>query len=225
MDDAERETPTDDSASSSAVPRRADRELDLDSLKGLAHPLRIQILDTLSVYGPFTASGLAERLGESSGATSYHLRQLEKHGFVREVAGRGTARERWWERVPGGITLTSQEMATSEAGRAASLTVMRQWERNRSALLADFMERGYDVLSPEWAEVSTVATVSLRLTAEQLKAVVAEWEEFSLRVLDKYRGKNPAGSRPVQVHFNAFPVLDGTLTPPETAAGPEAEKP
>ena len=196
------------------VDTRSDRKLDLESLKGLAHPLRIQILDTLSTYGAFTASGLAERLGESSGATSYHLRQLERHGFVREVEGRGTGRERWWERVPGGITLTTHELATSEAGRAASQTVLRQWERARSELLADFVQHGYDTLTPEWADSSTVSTVNVRLTPEQLKSVTEEWERFAARVLDKYRGKNPEGSRPVQVHFNAFPVLDGTITQP-----------
>jgi DNA-binding transcriptional ArsR family regulator len=58
-------------------------------LKALAHPLRVQLLDALSTYGPATASALGERLGESSGATSYHLRQLEKSGFVREDAARG----------------------------------------------------------------------------------------------------------------------------------------
>ena len=212
-------------AVSKKSPFSEDRKLDLESLKALAHPLRVQILDTLSTYGQFTASGLAERLGESSGATSYHLRQLERHGFVREVEGKGTGRERWWERVPGGITLSSQELATSEAGRAASKTVLRQWERSRGALLTDFMEHAYDVLAPEWAEISTISTVNLRLTAEQLKSVVEEWESFADRVLDKYRGKNPPGSRPVQVHFNAFPVLDGTPTPPDSTAEKEATTP
>src|SRR3954471_15102943 len=71
------------------------------ALKALAHPLRVRLLETLSRYGAQTASNLAARLGESSGSTSYHLRQLARHGLVREVEGRGTARERWWERPPG----------------------------------------------------------------------------------------------------------------------------
>jgi DNA-binding transcriptional ArsR family regulator len=90
------------------VPASQDRKLDVESLKALAHPLRVQILDRLSVHGAATASGLADALGESSGATSYHLRQLEKHGFAREVEGRGTGRERWWERTPGGISLSPE---------------------------------------------------------------------------------------------------------------------
>ena len=78
-----------------------DRTIDVNALKALSHPLRMQLLNALSQFGPQTASALASRLGESSGSTSYHLRQLAKHELVREVEGRGSARERWWERPPG----------------------------------------------------------------------------------------------------------------------------
>ena len=189
------------------------RQLDMESLKALAHPLRVQIIDVLSAYGSFTASGLAERLGESSGATSYHLRQLEKHGFVREVAGKGTARERWWERVPGAISLHGSDLEDSPAGRAASNTVAREWERRRSAALADFQERGFDVLPRPWLDSSVVTTINLRLTQEQLKDLVDKWEEFIDPFVTTYRGQNPPGSRPVQLHFNAFPLIDGDETP------------
>jgi DNA-binding transcriptional ArsR family regulator len=195
-----------------------DRKLDFDSLKALSHPLRVQLLDALSVYGQFTASGLAERLGESSGATSYHLRQLERHGFVREVEGKGTGRERWWERVPGGISLNTAETADSPAAKAASQSVMRQWERNRSSLLNDFQEHAIDVLPREWVESSNISTSNMRLTATQLKEVVDAFEELLNEFVVKYRGKNPPGSRPIQIHFNAFPVLDGDITPEEPNA-------
>ena len=208
---------TDDDAAARETIRS--RVLDIESLKALAHPLRVAIVDTLSTYGEFTASGLAERLGESSGATSYHLRQLEKHGFVREVAGRGTGRERWWERVPGAINLNATELPDTPANRAVTTTVMREWERSRSALLADFQEHGYDVLSKEWINSTNVGTVNLRLTKEQLKDIVDKWDEFIDPLLDEYRGQNLPGSRPVQLHFNAFPVLDGEETPGETVGG------
>jgi len=194
----------------------ADRKLDLAGLKGLAHPLRVEIFDALSVYGPATASGLAERLGESSGATSYHLRQLERHGFVREVEGRGNARDRWWERMPGGLVLSPKEIGDSHAGRAATMAVMRQWDRNRSVLLDDFIGRGLDVLPSTWVEASAVASANLNLTAEQLTAITESWEAWAKETLGPYRDKTPAESRPVQIHFNAFPVLDGTVAETET---------
>src|SRR5688500_9678439 len=72
------------------------QRLDASSLKALAHPLRLRLLGLLRVEGPATATQLAERVGESSGSTSYHLRQLARHGFVEDDPQRGNARERWW---------------------------------------------------------------------------------------------------------------------------------
>ncbi|MGP4854899.1 winged helix-turn-helix domain-containing protein, partial [Klebsiella pneumoniae] len=74
---------------------REQRVLDGGALRALAHPLRVEIYDLISQYGPQTASTLAAMTGESSGATSYHLRALAKHDLIREVEGQGTARERW----------------------------------------------------------------------------------------------------------------------------------
>ncbi|MEP6480971.1 MAG: helix-turn-helix domain-containing protein [Rhodoglobus sp.] len=189
-----------------------ERQLDLESLKALSHPLRVSLLDALSTYGPFTASGLAERLGESSGATSYHLRQLERHGFVREVEGRGTGRERWWQRVPGGISVTAKGAGDSPAAKAATRSVVRQWDRSRAGLLTDFIERGENELSPEWLANTAVTTFNVRVTSGQLHEIVTAWETFA-KSLDKYRGRDDPGSRPVQIHFNAFPVIDGEETP------------
>ena len=211
MDENPETTPLPVPASEKRVPDL--RLVDLDSLKGLAHPLRVQILDVLSTYGSFTASGLADRLGESSVATSYHLRQLERHGFVREVAGKGTARERWWERVPGGISLSDRNLADTPAVRASSSLVLRQWERNRSQQLSEFVEHGWDELPDAWTDVSELSTINVRLTVEQLAEVSAAFARFAADHIDKFRGQNVPGSRPVQIHFNAFPVIDGDITP------------
>jgi DNA-binding transcriptional ArsR family regulator len=74
------------------------RELtDPAALKALAHPLRQRILRQLDREGPATSTTLAKALGENTGATSYHLRQLAEHGFVDEVPDRGRSRERWWQ--------------------------------------------------------------------------------------------------------------------------------
>ncbi|NUT30943.1 MAG: helix-turn-helix transcriptional regulator, partial [Streptomyces sp.] len=78
-------------------------ELDARTLRGLAHPLRMQLLSALRRGGPATASQLAEKLGESSGATSYHLRQLAAYGFVEDAPDHGKGRERWWQAVHQGV--------------------------------------------------------------------------------------------------------------------------
>jgi DNA-binding transcriptional ArsR family regulator len=218
MDDMQDTDDAEEAPAGEPVITAENREIDLDSLKGLAHPLRVQIYDILSTYGSYTASGLAERLGESSGATSYHLRQLQRHGFVREVEGKGVGRERWWERVPGGVSLRDRNFTDSPSALASADMVSRQWERSRAQLLADYTERSRYVLSPEWTDAAAVNTINVRVTVEQLTEIVRELDDFAVRVLSKFRGLNDPGSRPVQIHINAFPVLDGQETPLEPAA-------
>lgn len=193
---------------------REDIEIDFASLKGLAHPLRVKILDALSVYGPHTASGLAERFGETSGATSYHLRQLERHGFVQEVADRGTGRERWWERRPGGINIEPRKLP--EAARAASDLVLREWQRGRAELLDDFLARGEKELPERWIAATVSSTANMFLTDEQLRSLSQELLALVDGYVDRYRHQkhHPVpGSRPVQVQIDAFPVMDGVETP------------
>src|SRR5215475_11195 len=76
-----------------------DQMLTPQALRGLVHPIRLRLLDLLQADGPATASGLAQRIGQSSGVTSYHLRVLAEHGFVVEDTERGNARDRWWRAV------------------------------------------------------------------------------------------------------------------------------
>ncbi|KRC34257.1 hypothetical protein ASE27_03395 [Oerskovia sp. Root918] len=198
---------------------RTQRPVGPDALKALSHPLRIQILDLLGHHSALTASGLAELLGESSGATSYHLRQLERHGFVQEVPGRGTARERWWERAPGGFTieLPDDEAAAGDGNHGAvvaTLAVNREFEAMRQRKIMDFLDNAR-TLDRAWLDSgATLATINMWLTKEQLAEVQAEWQRFSDTVLDRFAGQQDTpGARPVQVHFNAFPLINGKENP------------
>jgi len=76
-----------------------DEMLTPSRLRGLVHPVRMRLLRLLQQDGPATATGLAARIGQSSGVTSYHLRLLAQHGFVVEDTERGTGRDRWWRAV------------------------------------------------------------------------------------------------------------------------------
>jgi DNA-binding transcriptional ArsR family regulator len=204
-----------DEVTGSEAGERRDRDLDLVALKALAHPLRVQIIEALSTYGSFTASGLAERLGESSGATSYHLRQLEKHGFVHEVDGKGTTRERWWERVPGGLNIGSDAASETQAGRSAATMIFRQIRYNQEQLLNDFIDRATDEMAKEWLDGATITTMSANLTPTQLKHFTTEYMKLAEKYIVRNEHQKVPGSRPVQVNFQAFPVIDGEVVPGE----------
>lgn len=192
---------TDDVAEGSAKPVRM---LEAGALKALAHPLRVQIYDILSQFGPQTASSLAERLGESSGATSYHLRALAKHDLIREVEGLGTARERWWERPRGAVSMTNPEAIKTPAGRAATEVVVAEFYRRREAQLQDYLRTSFRGNPDDWQAMLSTSTIPL---------TDAQFEEFSDAVqalidetVERYRDQTGPGVRRFSVRTDIFPL-------------------
>src|SRR5699024_8799884 len=136
------------------------REIDASALKGLAHPLRMAIYDALTNHGPQTATSLAKHLGESSGSTSYHLRQLARHHLIREVAGESSGRQKWWERIPGAVRVAGPERELDPSPRTAAHYVNRELVRNMSRAFEDFVDAAYDEkrIPLEWVEASASDT-------------------------------------------------------------------
>jgi len=186
-------------------------ELGPAALRALAHPLRIRILDLLPIRGPLTASKLGEIVGESSGSTSYHLRQLAKHGLVREVEGKGTARERWWERTPGGFSISSAGK-DSPAGRQTAEAVNMEFLRLRNERVLAFARAGQEAdeeTLESWMGSATFVTVNKWATREQAKAVVEAWEQFAAEHLDPLsKQEGMPGAVPFEIHFDVFPTVD-----------------
>jgi DNA-binding transcriptional ArsR family regulator len=186
-------------------------ELGPAALRALAHPLRIRILDLLPIRGPLTASKLGEIVGESSGSTSYHLRQLAKHGLVREVEGKGTARERWWERTPGGFSISSAGK-DSPAGRQTAEAVNMEFLRLRNERVMAFTRAGQaadEETLESWMGSATFVTVNKWATREQAKAVVEAWEQFAAEHLDPLsKQEGMPGAVPFEIHFDVFPTVD-----------------
>ncbi|GGI47928.1 DNA-binding transcriptional ArsR family regulator [Agromyces flavus] len=209
------ETETNDPAAWPSSTRHPgiDHVLPSESLKALAHPLRVQIYDELSTYGPFTASMLAERLGETSGATSYHLRQLERAGLVQEDTTRGKGRERWWERRPGSIAIPdARTLPPGSAERLAVKLVEDEWYRSREQNFREFLAEGEGVFGPDWLDIATSDTITLRLTPDQLHGLVTDIDVVLQKYIRAYKRTPTPGSRPVQVHINAFPLVRGEAT-------------
>lgn len=188
--------------------RPDDRVLDAGALRALAHPLRVRIYDILSQYGPQTASSLAERLGESSGSTSYHLRALAKHDLIREVADRGSARERWWERPVGGVSFANPEAMKTPSGKAATQIVMSEFFRLRQEQLMDFINHGVAEADGSWEDGSMISTATARLTPAQAKELNLKIMALIDEAVDRYRSQTGEGVRPVTIRADVFPLPD-----------------
>ncbi|MET3567516.1 DNA-binding transcriptional ArsR family regulator [Leifsonia sp. 563] len=196
---------------------RYEDALGMAALRALAHPLRVELMNELSDFGPATASMLAERLGESSGATSYHLRQLAKHDIIVEDTERGSGRERWWRMAPGGVTIGSAETLSTPAGREASELISLGWQQNNERRLASFLRRGLDTFGFDWMQSSTLSTSHQELTREQLAEFGREYYVLQERLREKWKAENAevekaggevADRKRVQIQFNAFPLVE-----------------
>jgi DNA-binding transcriptional ArsR family regulator len=182
--------------------------LGMPALRALAHPLRVEIMNELSDFGPATASMLAERLGESSGATSYHLRQLAKHEIIVEDTERGSGRERWWKMAPGGVTIGGPETLATPAGREVTEQISLSWQQNNERRLNAYLRRGLDTFGPEWAEAAALSTSHLEVTRDQLAEFATEYYKMLNRLKEKWKTE-PAGDRKrIQAQFNAFPLVE-----------------
>jgi DNA-binding transcriptional ArsR family regulator len=183
------------------------RTLDAGALKALAHPLRVRIYDILSERGPQTASTLAKLIGETSGATSYHLRALAGHDLIREVPDRGTARERWWERPKGRINLPGPDEASTPAGRAAAQIVTSEFFLLRHRALMDYLNRPASETPEGWEDAGLVTTTMLDLTPTQMAELKEEITGFINTVIERYKNdESTPGTRRVSMRTDIFDI-------------------
>ncbi|MFC5147758.1 ArsR/SmtB family transcription factor [Streptomyces aureoversilis] len=163
--------------------------LDAKGLRALAHPVRVQLVGLLRLYGPSTATRLAERLGLASGATSYHLRQLAAAGFVAEDASLGNARERWWRAVHEATVIDDDELAEQEPEAMLGYVqgvVAAHTLRTQLAVAA------YPALPKPWRDAFNMSDWNLRLTPQEAADLSGELRA----VIERYRQHAPGADAP-----------------------------
>lgn len=197
------------SKESEVHPGGTTRLIDATAMKAFAHPLRMAMYDYLNDHGSATATMLAKHTGESTGQTSYHLRQLERHGFVTDDSTRGTGRERWWK--PVGFSMQGVELAKDSSTRPAVLTMLRNQVHQRSESLHDWYLRSEQEDS-DWVQASTTNSYSMLLTQKEVTEMKARVSASLQEYADLSQERVEAGSdveegaRRVRVHLDIFPL-------------------
>jgi len=193
-----------DTLPATALPHLEPRKLtDPRTMRAVAHPVRIALLEALATEGPLTATQAGELIGESPTTCSFHLRQLAKYGFIEEAGG-GPGRQRPWRLIYTGLRFSdvSDDPETRVAARALH-RVLRDLYISR-------IEQGEELrvdLPAEWQEVTGsseyllyICPDELRALDEQLRATLTQYRE---RLRD--RSKRPRGSQPIELILFAYP--------------------
>jgi len=177
--------------------------LSAHTLKGIAHPIRVRLLGLLRVDGPSTATKLAERIGQSSGVTSYHLRQLAQYGFVEEDSTLGTGRERWWR--------ASHRSTTLDAPAAREAPVETEiYMRAVATTSAERVDRWLGEatsISSEWDNAMGLNDYALMLTPEEATSLLTQLDEIVRSYRAYYERPVPEGAERVEVQVNVMPFL------------------
>ncbi|MGW7065777.1 helix-turn-helix domain-containing protein [Streptomyces sp. NPDC054855] len=182
------------------------RTLDARSLRGIAHPLRMRLLGSLRIDGPATASQLAARFGESSGATSYHLRQLAAHGFVEDAPEHGKGRERWWRAAQQSTEFSNTLTRDADpAVRGAAALYLHEVAALHAEALSTWVGTIHE-WPEEWQSSADISDRTLRLTP----ALAAELGEKVNQLIASYRESPPKDDDPqaehVRIHTHVFPT-------------------
>ena len=176
-------------------------------LRALAHPLRATLLGLLRAEGPSTASKLGQRLGESSGATSYHLRQLAGFGFVEEVPDQGTGRERWWRALHRSTRWNTEDFLDQPDGPELVDELTDRLVAHQRRMLAAFAaERGQT--DDAWRAASSLNDWALRVSPARARELMDELNG----VLQRWRDEEEEPDQPlVHVLLDLFPLTDYPL--------------
>ncbi|MGH3682050.1 MAG: ArsR/SmtB family transcription factor [Natronosporangium sp.] len=178
---------------------------DVETLRAIAHPLRGRLLGALRADGPATASQLGRRFGESSGSTSYHLRQLARYGFVVEDEQQPSRRERRWRAVHDVTSFDPVDFLDDQAGQEALDAVGRlqlqhlvrtaeQWHRDRPD-----WPRG-------WVDAAEHSDLQLRLRPADLAQLSRELFEVAQQWVARQRPAGDRQARLVSVHLLTIPT-------------------
>ncbi len=174
------------------------------TLRALAHPVRTGLLALLRSEGPSTASRLGQRIGESSGTTSYHLRQLAALGFVEEVPGEGTARERWWRARHRSTRWRTEDLVDQPGGREVLEELTHQSLGRQRRMLAAHAEQR-EALDEEWRDTVSLNDWALHLSPEATRELTEELNG----VLARWRAEREEPGAPlVHVLLDLFPLTE-----------------
>jgi DNA-binding transcriptional ArsR family regulator len=213
------EPSADDSTPSRTAGLAGMRQLtDPRDMRALAHPIRLALLEVLTVYGPLTATQAGELIGESPSSCSFHLRTLARHHFVEET-GEGRGRERPWRLVTLGMSISDVPAGSETFVAAAALTQivterqldrLRHWWGRRSTVDQVWLDATSQSDFMAW-----LTPVELRKINDTIRDVMAQHHD---RLTDP--ASRPADAQLVEMLYFSYLSAIGQPTEPSAADSP-----
>jgi DNA-binding transcriptional ArsR family regulator len=166
------------------------RVTELDTLKALAHPLRLRLYRALYQARTATASQLADQVDEAVSLVSYHLRKLAAHGVIEEADRQcADGRERWWQVALSSFSVRDQDFRDAPERAAAYSAFTRLAFREHVELYERYLDE-QSAWEEKWRSAAFSSRYLARLTADELREASEELGE----VLKKWQAHADAAS-------------------------------
>jgi predicted ArsR family transcriptional regulator len=171
-------------------------------LRGVAHPVRLALLELIGREGKLTATVASELSGESVASCSFHLRQLAKYGLIEEAPG-GAGREKPWRLVASGHSWDEVEDSDRAiAGRVlTSVLAARELE-----LFEEWLDRRRE--EPKaWQKAAMTQQSLLYLSPAELSDLSEAIDALLADYMDRLNvEKRPRNARPVRLFSIGYPI-------------------
>jgi DNA-binding transcriptional ArsR family regulator len=167
------------------------------TMRALADPIRLAIIDRLTRSGPASTAELAEHAGIDADDVRTHVEALAAVGLT-EPDGDG------WRTPGSGIYFEIPDSGgdAQEAARRLSNTMLLNYER----VPREWVEGVEPRLDLAWAQAAGLFNAGLSVTAEELRTIQADLETLLKPYLN--RADPPEGARRVRMLAYFLPSAD-----------------
>jgi DNA-binding transcriptional ArsR family regulator len=169
------------------------------TMRALAHPVRLSILEQLPRHGPATATALAPEVGATASVTSWHLRHLAGFGLVRDSEPGPDRRERRWEAVARGFSFATPSDPADERGTAAARALSRHMFLRNEDVPRRWVTEVEPGLEPAWRRLAGLSSTGVTVSATELDAIESAFEAVLAPYVTRAEDSRPDGARTVRL--------------------------
>ena len=163
---------------------------ELDELRALADPVRLDLFDLVCREGPLAGADAATRLRVSVDAAAGHLRALAAAGLIEQDAA-----GEWSTEARGIYFEIPDEPKTQQAARELSNTMLVKYE----SLPSEWVRHVEPQLDVAWARAAGLFNARTELTPEELRRVQEDLERLLEPFTNRSAEDRPAGAAPVRI--------------------------
>jgi DNA-binding transcriptional ArsR family regulator len=163
---------------------------EVDELRALADPVRLDLFDLVRRDGPFTVEEACARLSLPADTASTQLQQLATAGLIdRDAAGR------WSTEARGVYFEIPDEPEAQRAARDLSNTMLAKY----ASLPSEWVRGVEPLLDLTWARAAGLFNTRVELTPDELRRLQEDLERLLEPFANRAANDRPADASPVRI--------------------------